>query len=263
MFDNHRPIGIYNLIGWQISENELFKKYKKHGFTHIGLYWNSENINEKQNMINNAKNAGLIVEIVHGPLRDNSEIWKTGEVAENYFEYIKESIILCGKNGIKKFVMHSAGKEAFKFSEIGLNRFRCLVKLAEENDVILNIENLRTVDHLIYLFEKIDSPNFKFCLDTGHANIWCYSPMEWIEKYKNKINTVHINDNDGIEFHDYHYIPFDGCIEWDKLMPALNEYYKGPIMLELNNFKDATKSYSDLDVYLETAYHAAEKLKNI
>ena len=159
--------------------------------------------------------------------------------------------------------MHSAGKEAFKFGELGLNRFRKLVKLAEENDVILYIENLRTVDHVIYLFDKISSPNFKFCLDTGHANIWCYSPFDWIEKYKDLIDTVHINDNDGVEFHDYHYIPYEGCIDWDRLMPLLNQCYHGPIMLELNNFKDLTKSYSDLDEYLNSAYKAAEKLRNI
>ena len=259
---SNRPLGIYNLIGWTTTGKELYKKYVDHGFTHVGLYWHTESKEEILKMIDDVRSVGLEIEIVHGPLRDNAEIWKEGQVADDYFEYIKQSIIICGEHGIKKFVMHSAGKEAFKFSVIGLNRFRELVKLAESYNVVLFIENLRTVDHVIYLFDKIQSPNFKFCLDTGHANIWCYSPIDWVEKYKDNIQTVHFNDNDGIEFHDYHYIPFEGCVDWDNLMPQLNKYYKGPIMLELNNFKDPNKSYDDLDKYLDAAYNAGKKLSN-
>lgn len=257
---NNREIGIYNMIGWNISQQEMFHKIKEHGFSHIGLYWHLENEEEIEQMIKNAQNSNLKIEIVHGPLRDNAEIWKTGEIAENYFNYLKMCIKTCNKYNIKKFVMHSAGKEAFKFNSLGFERFKELVELAEKNDITLFIENLRTVDHVIYLLEKIDSDHFKFCLDTGHANIWCYNPFDLIEKYKDRIGTVHINDNDGIEFHDYHYIPFEGNIDWEKLMPLLNKYYSGPIMLELNNFKDPNKSYNDLDTYLNAAYNSAIKL---
>ena len=260
---SNRPLGIYNLVGWEIEKKDLFKKYKDHGFTCVGLYWHTETREEIIEMINNARSAGLEIEIVHAPLRDNAEIWRDGQVAEDYFEYIKQSIVLCGEYGIKKFVMHSAGKEAFKFNSVGLNRFKELVKLAEDNNVILFIENLRTVDHVIYLLEKIESPNFKFCLDTGHANIWCYNSLDWIAKYKDKIQTVHFNDNDGIEFHDYHYIPFEGTVDWHAVMPELNKFYSGPIMLELNNFKDPSRSYADLDEYLTAAYNAAVKLNEI
>ena len=259
----NRPIGIYNLVGWGLSQREMFEKYKQHGFTHVGLYWHLENEDEIAEMVKNARDFGLEIEIVHGPLRDNAEIWKEGEVAESYFEYIKMCLANCKKFGITKFVMHSAGKEAFKFNELGLSRFAKLVGLAKEYGITFFIENLRTVDHSIYLLEKIQEDNFKFCLDTGHANIWCYSPMELVEKYKDRVQTVHFNDNDGIEFHDYHYIPFEGTVDWNKLMPMLNKYYTGPIMLELNNFKDPNKSYTDLDEYLTNAYNAGVKLSKI
>ena len=255
-----KGIGIYDLIGWGLSETEMFKKIKANGFEYIGIYWFNQSDEEITKTIENARNCGLIIEVVHGPLQDNMLIWKEDEQGETYFEKIKNQLLRVAELGAKNYVLHPCGKDVTSFNETGLKRFKKLVKIAEKNNIILNIENLRTVDHTIFLFEKIKSDNFKFCLDTGHANVWCYKPLDAIKKFGKVLNTVHINDNDGGYCHDHHLIPYDGNIEWERVVPALNKVYDGPLMLELNNFKNLKMAYPNIDVYLKTAYDRAKKL---
>ena len=253
-------LGIYHFKPetWNLDDFTLIDKYKKHGFDTVCFYANYQPIELIESCINYARKIGLYVDTVHGPLKNNSKIWEND--FQEYLLVLKNYIQMCGRLNIKYFIMHSAGKECISFSEIGLNNFKELVKLAESLNVCILIENLRTVDHLIFLTENIKSNNFQVCLDFGHANVWCYKPKFFIKKYKSHIKAVHIHDNFGETGADLHLIPFMGNIDWNSLIPYLYKYYHGPITLELDNFKTEKYKYSDIDTYLNHAYNSANTL---
>ena len=242
--------GLYSTVGWNVPFNEICKKYSEYGFKNIGLYWNWISKKEIQSMIETCKSNNLNIEAVHLPFRDTGEIWKYNFKGMRYFMYLKKCIKIMAKNNLKTCVCHSAHHAPVIFTLIGLKRFRKIVKMCEKLNIIFCLENLRTVDHVEYLLSRINSNNLKFCLDTGHANVWCYKPLDALEKFKDKIYTVHINDNDALR--DIHLVPGDGNIDWKTFIPKLYKIYDGKLMLELNNFKAPEYSYKTLDEYLNT-----------
>lgn len=253
---------IYHLRGWDIDEFELIKKYKEVGFDEVAFYCNNTSPIELKQTINFARSIGLEVNYIHGPMKNNSSIWIENQ-AEEYMANVISFIEMAGELKIKYFVMHPAGKEWISFSKIGIENYKKLLKVCKKNNVIMLLENLRTVDNMLYIFEHIKSKNLAFCLDTGHANVWCYKPIELVKKFKNKIMGVHIHDNDGEYCSDQHLIPFKGSIDFEQLMPELNKFYNGPISLEIDNFKTEEYRYADLDEYLKDALSAAKKLQNL
>lgn len=253
-----KEIMIYHLNGWELKDNVLIDKYKSAGFDSVAFYCNGQSNDEIRCQVNYARSIGLNVSYFHGPLKNNSSIW--GKECEEYMNQLINYINLAGELGIKYFVMHPSGKECIKFSKIGLKNYTKLLQLCKKLNVILLVENLRMVDSMIFLLEKIRSPYFRVCLDFGHANVWGYSPLDLIKKYKSKICGVHIHDNDGEIGNDQHLIPFQGKINWSECIKALYKYYDGAISLEIDNFKTEKYKYDNIDNYLHDAYESAIKL---
>lgn len=130
-----------------------------------------------------------------------------------------------------------------------------IIPAAEKCGVVVAVENAyeppNSPDEILYYVKHYESsPSIGVCYDTGHANILrpfegreyakyeCYLPSSWWEtgiiyepnaltKLKPYVVTTHIHDNTG--YGDYHSLPYDGNIEWDKLMPELTSC---PRMLE-------------------------------
>lgn len=254
----NKEIMIYHLKGWGFDDKSLIDKYKKAGFNSVAFYCNGQSNEEIKNQVNYARKIGLGVSYFHGPLKNNSSIWDSN--CEDYMKQLINYIELAGKLKIKYFIMHPSGKECIKFSNLGIKNYKLLLKLCKKYNIILLIENLRMVDSMIFLFDKIRSPYLRMCLDFGHANVWCYSPLDLIKKYKKRIEGVHIHDNDGEIGNDQHLIPFQGNIDWAKCIKTLYKYYAGPISLEIDNFKTEKFKYEDIDKYLEDAYSSAVRL---
>lgn len=89
-------------------------------------------------------------------------------------------------------VVHILGEPSL----IGLNRMKELVKLAEQEKVIIALENVENPIILDYVFENIQSDYLKFCFDSGHEN---FSKIQRgvLEKYLDKLICFHLHDNDG------------------------------------------------------------------
>ena len=151
------------------------------------------------------------------------------------------------------------GQKAFD-EKYHLQFIRLDTNLCKKLNITLLLENLRMIGSMIFLLEKIKSHNLSVCLDFGHANVWCYSPMDLIKKYKNRIQGVHMHDNNGEVGNDQHLIPFQGKINWEKCVKALYKYYDGPISLEIDNFKTEEYKYDNIDKYLNDAYNSAINL---
>lgn len=120
-----------------------------------------------------------------------------------------------------------------------------LLPEAEKLGIMLLIENSfersNTPDEVLYYLSQVDSPNLGVCFDSGHANLMEYYPgkdynkyfggvthawldtMEYcndaLDKLLPHIVTCHLHDNDG--YSDAHKMPFDGTIDWPKMMAKI------------------------------------------
>jgi L-ribulose-5-phosphate 3-epimerase len=93
----------------------------------------------------------------------------------------------CGRHGIPTAVIHIARfTEPPTISQIGLDRARRLVDLAERNQVNQAFENLNDLKSLDFVFENIQSERLGFCYDRGHEN--CFHPaVDCLSRYGDKL----------------------------------------------------------------------------
>jgi sugar phosphate isomerase/epimerase len=177
---------------------------------------------------------------------------------------LKESIDTAAACNIPSVITHlSSGWRSPEVNDLGLSRFDALVEYAAEKGVNLAFENLRKIGNLAYIadrYEKIS--NVGFCYDFGHRH--CYTPtIEWADVFRDRMITTHIHDNLGIkekyeEGTDLHLLPFDGNIDYAKIMRKLNEYnYRGALVLEVGGGQ-----YPELSP-MEFAKTAFERVKRI
>jgi sugar phosphate isomerase/epimerase len=147
----------------------------------------------------------------------------------------------CARHEIPKMVMHlSQGPSPPGPNEQGFAVVNQIVKTAEEKNVILAVENIRSAEHLDFVFSRIDSPNLAFCYDSSHDFLWSRQPCELLNKWAGRLVTTHLSDNDGQE--DRHWLPGTGIVDWQKVGSGFPiGTYTGPLMLEILPEQDGPK----------------------
>jgi sugar phosphate isomerase/epimerase len=108
------------------------------------------------------------------------------------------------------------------------------------------VENVfdETPEPLAMLIEQIDSPDFGFCFDTGHFNLFARAPMEeWFDRLGRHLIEVHLHDNDGTA--DSHLALGSGAIDFDKFFGLLKKQGADPVYTVEAHDKE------DVDVSLE------------
>lgn len=90
---------------------------------------------------------------------------------------------------------------------------------------------------LLAMLESLDERCYAACLDIGHCLLMHEEPEDAIRILGNRLESLHVHDNDGVS--DLHAIPYDrtGCVDWDGVTLALNEIgYQGDFTLEACNY---------------------------
>jgi len=141
---------------------------------------------------------------LHGPYMDLSPGGVDRKVKEVTLDRISKTIELAQLFKSKMIVFHP-GYEKWKYNgnvslwlESSLQTWKPLVSEVKEMGLTLAIENVfeETPDSLRNLLEEIDSPNFRFCFDTGHHHIFSKTPLPiWIEALGGFLSEVHLHDN--------------------------------------------------------------------
>lgn len=110
------------------------------------------------------------------------------------------------------------------------------VKLALE--IIPN--DLSTPLTLYKMLENdFDVPGVGACVDAGHAFL-LGDVTDGIETLAGYVLTTHLHDNDGEQ--DQHKVPFDGMINWEQTLMALQKVgYDGVLLMELGSHGDPTR----------------------
>lgn len=88
-------------------------------------------------------------------------------------------------------------------------------------------------EDLCELHDYFKSEYVSVCWDFGHANLMGNNDEKVLEYVGDRIKCTHFHNND--RNFDQHYLPSQGKIEWEKLMPALKKTgYNGALTLELD-----------------------------
>lgn len=128
-----------------------------------------------------------------------------------------------------------------------------LLKEAERLGVTLALENVfeQGPDTIKKLLEKINSPRFSFCFDTGHWLIFSKkSWQEWLEVLGNRLVEVHLHDNDSEV--DQHLPPGDGKFDFIGFLRDLRARRLSPLYtLEVHQEEDLPRGFETVMGYLE------------
>jgi len=87
-------------------------------------------------------------------------------------------------------------------------------------------DHARNIDRILALNEEL-----YFHADIGHLNVFGRDPVEYLNRYKDKLLHVHLHDNNGID--DLHLPLGAGNIDWDHLINTLKSFYDSTITLEI------------------------------
>ncbi len=85
----------------------------------------------------------------------------------------------------------------------------------EHNHTCLAVENMwgdnwESIDELLAAYPP---ERLGICYDSGHGNSQQLKQLDFLEQRKNRIQALHLNDNDGTG--DQHQPPFMGTVDWD------------------------------------------------
>ena len=244
-----------------VDIGELVNCFKKYGISRT--FVNSERADFDEVMTIFAEN-GIICENLHAPFDKINDMWYGDEkTGGEMLDRLLRAVDRCAENNIPTLVVHlSSGTPMPEISEPGTKRFEKLFDYVKERDVVIALENQRSLKNLGFFLKRY--PTTGFCWDTGHEN--CFTDgIRFMENFGNRLVTLHIHDNRCIYNSDDHILPFDGNIDFDYVARKIAESgYEGTLMLEVNSKTkvDGEEFYDNLklDEYICRAVEALNRL---
>lgn len=140
--------------------------------------------------------------------------FEDGTLGDKLEASLIEDVYLAQKYGFTCVVSHMYGHP----SKIGFDRIRRILKVCEETNIPLAIENINCQEVFLAIFENISHPLLKFCYDCGHNNVFD-KDFDYLSKFGDKLICLHLHDNMGEN--DDHTVKKFGSINWDSLAQKL------------------------------------------
>ena len=125
-----------------------------------------------------------------------------------------------------------------------------VIEMASESGITLALENTwdDRPEVLLHLADLLPGDEVRFCLDTGHVNVFSRVPLgRWLKVIGEKVIALHLHDNDGIS--DDHLQPGKGTFNFGELFT----YFR----------KSDTMPLLDLEVDIQIARMGREYLERI
>ena len=232
----------------EVSVIETIDAIKKAGFKNVFIQWYDKDWNPSQEeQLKYIREQNLNVIFAHLGYQNINDIWLEGEEGDKLVDRYKNDIKVCKDNNIPMVIMHlTSKKEAPIYNETGLKRLQEIVDYAKTLDVKVAFENTKIKGYQEYVIENIDNDNVGICFDSGHYHVHFKDELDF-SIFKNRIFAIHLHDNDQSD--DQHLLPFDGTLDWKKLIKNLKDNnYDGPITMEL------CYRYQYLDMGIEEFY---------
>lgn len=226
--------------------NEIIKEY------HCGLeiidYSIAQSLDQDQTKLNeyyktNYQRTNLGV---HGPYFDLIPATFDNEIRKVVMKRFNQAYDCALSIGAKYIVYHTGFLKNIYFYESWLNNSIIFWEEFLKDkavDMPIYIENVfeDEIESLIKLVKHINRPNFKICLDLGHANILADDIFQWLEMTKPYLGHVHLHNNFGKQ--DSHNSLLTGDIDYLVILDYLkNEHNDISVCLEIGNEKALQES---------------------
>lgn len=239
------------------------------GFDGIFTGWHVGGMKETVKMI---RERGLYFQSVHAPFTKMHLPWEEGEAGDAAIDELIDCVRECAEVEAPIVVIHPIiGMDRHNPTDLGIERFGRLVRVAEELGIKLAFENVEGIEYLEKIIAELgSSPAVGYCWDTGHE--MCYNgSMDVPALFGEKLICTHLNDNLGQTdpkvvtwLDDAHLLPFDGVADWQGIADRLCRVnYSGELTFELTlaskpgrNTHDIYKELT-LDSYFELVYKKA------
>ncbi len=118
-----------------------------------------------------------------------------------------------------------------RWLENSVSTWGALSKTAKDAGTVIMLENVYETHpgYLRMLLDQINSPQIRFCLDTGHFNAFSKTDLGlWLEKLGPYVEELHLHDNDGSA--DDHLPVGRGNFPFPRLFAFLRERRMTPII---------------------------------
>ena len=103
------------------------------------------------------------------------------------------------------------------------------------------------------MWQRYPNEGLGFCFDTSHANL--RHQFDLLKDHYDILTALHISDNDGLQ--DRHWPPFDGIIDYEKLVTPYLGKTDVPYTMELIADR---KRYPDEQAFLKLAKERIDRL---
>ncbi len=239
-----------------LTVDEQIALMKKNGFTACFL---SNERDDFDDAVETLQKAGISVDSLHAPYNKINDIWLEGPEGEEMLNRLIRCAEDAARHGIPAIVVHlSSGMTPPMINDIGNARFATLMDKAKELGITVAYENQRKLANLALMFEYYGEA--RFCWDIGHEA--CFTGgREYMPLFGHKLAVLHIHDNT-MEFNkDYHMIPYDGKIDFDKGAKYIADSgFDGTVMLEIGRWGSSFYDGISAEEYYQRAGAAAKKL---
>ena len=245
----------------KVSVQETITAISKSGFKNVFIQWYDKDWNfSQEEQVKLCRSLGLNIIFAHLGYQNINSIWLEGDEGDSLVDRYKNDIRKCKENDIPMVVMHLTSHfEAPMYNEIGLERLKKIIKFAQELGMKVAFENTKIKGYLEYVLDNIKDENVGICFDSGPCHVHFNDEFNF-EKFKDRIFAVHLHDNDKSD--DLHLMPFDGTIDWNKLLTDLkNEHYEACITLELCYRYDYLKI--SIEEFYKIGYERAKRVAEL
>ena len=245
--------GISFYFGYKIDAKKRVKMIKDAGFDCV-ITSADERFNKQNGTIRKQvklfKKVGLKLSSLHMRYKDPElkNFFEDNEIGDKIERNIIKDLKAAKKYGFTCVVVHL--KE--ELTDIGIERIRRILKVCEEIDIPLAIENIDCQYLFVKLFESIDSKYLRFCYDSGHNNFFD-KEFDYLNKYGDKLICLHLHD-------DLHTLNKYGNIEWEDVARGLSKCNEVNLDYELIMH---VKGKFDAKGALEECYKQACELENM
>ena len=228
-----------------------------HGFDAVEIFANRPHLeygdeHVATELVESLRDTGLRAHSVHAPIAETliSGTWGTPlsiasgdeRARKRAVDEVATSVRLAHRLGASFVVVHvgvpdsqQPGPEDNR-PDAGRRSVETLEEMATPLGVHLALEvipnRLSTAEQLVRLIEEdLELPAVGVCFDFGHAQL-AGDLLDAIETLSGHVVTTHVHDNRGRT--DDHLLPFQGRIQWDAGLMALQKIgYEGVLMFEL------------------------------
>ena len=186
---------------------------------------------------------------------------------------IIRSIKIAGLVGAKYIVVHPTEcPPDIDEKKFNIDFYNSLIPYCKEYNVKIALENLWRYDcendkaapsvcsyssELADYYESLDPQYFGVCLDVGHCEIVGEAAQDAIISLgHDRLHALHIHDNN--KLFDLHTVPYQGKLDWDKIMSALARIgYEGDFTYEVGGV--FLRHYENKPELLKTAFTLMEQ----